>query len=212
MCFSATASFTAGTFLLWIGILTLRQVRHKYMIAFASLPLIFWIHQIIEGMVWISFHRTLFHSVAVFLFVVVAYSFWPMYVPIAVGVLEHDPRKRKIFFALSLLGVITGAYILTHVISTQISSSIVGNSICYQVPVSYPEYAFVFYFLVIGFSLVLSSSQKIRIFGTLVLFSFFIAHRWYPETSFSVWCFFAALLSCIVYFYIQESNTTKNNE
>ncbi len=41
MCFSATASFTAGTVLIVAGVLTLRHVRSRSVLPFASIPLFF---------------------------------------------------------------------------------------------------------------------------------------------------------------------------
>jgi hypothetical protein len=50
----------------------------------------------------------------------------------------------------------------------------------------------------------LSSVMKIRIFGSMMLLGFFLAHLLYPETFFSVWCFFAAILSLVVYMHMRD--------
>ncbi len=50
----------------------------------------------------------------------------------------------------------------------------------------------------------LSSSRKIHIFGTAMLLAFFVAHTFYPETLFSVWCFFAAALSVIICIHMRD--------
>lgn len=204
MCFSATASFTTGTILLFTWIVTLYQVKHKSSILFASIPLIFGIQQIIEGLVWISFDSTFFHSVVVYMFVFIAYVFWPIYVPIAIFFIEKENFRRRILLFISALWTIVWIYIFIHILYAWVTSIIISHSICYQVPISYPFVSFSLYFLSVCLWIIVSSSQKIRIFGTSVLISFFIAHIFYPETSFSVWCFFSAALSIIIYIHMKD--------
>lgn len=204
MCFSATASFTSGIILIVAGIFTLLQVKSKSSIPFASIPLIFGIQQIIEGMVWISFNSSIFHSIVVNLFVFIAYVFWPIYVPITILLLEKNVLRKKILWVISLIWAIIGIYLFIHILYSWVTSSIVSNSICYQVPITYPFVSFSIYFLSVCSWILVSSSQKIRIFWTTVLISFFIAHIFYPETSFSVWCFFSAVFSIIIYIHMKD--------
>ena len=55
MCFSATASFVAGTGLAVLGVATLRAARRRPEIPFAAIPLIFGLQQMVEGALWLSF-------------------------------------------------------------------------------------------------------------------------------------------------------------
>ena len=55
MCFSATASLTAGTFLLGVGVMTTRMARTGGDRVYAAIPLLFAIQQLTEGVVWLSF-------------------------------------------------------------------------------------------------------------------------------------------------------------
>ena len=55
MCFSATASFVAGSALVVLGVATLRATRRKSEIPFAAIPLLFGIQQLVEGLLWLSF-------------------------------------------------------------------------------------------------------------------------------------------------------------
>ena len=55
MCFSATASFVAGTSLSVIGVATLTQAKRKTEIPFAMIPLLFGIQQLVEGVIWLTF-------------------------------------------------------------------------------------------------------------------------------------------------------------
>ncbi len=55
MCFSATASFSAGAFLLGLGTLTLKSARRPRELPFAAIPLLFAIQQLSEGVIWLTF-------------------------------------------------------------------------------------------------------------------------------------------------------------
>ena len=55
MCFSATASFVAGTTLSTIGVATITKVKQRSELPFALIPLLFGIQQFIEGIIWLTF-------------------------------------------------------------------------------------------------------------------------------------------------------------
>src|SRR5580700_10894395 len=54
MCFSAAANFVGSTALAAVGVVTLTKVKHRRELLFASLPVLFAIHQFIEGFVWLG--------------------------------------------------------------------------------------------------------------------------------------------------------------
>lgn len=55
MCFSASASFVAGTSLSAFGAATLRNTLSGAERPFAMIPLLFGIQQITEGIIWVTF-------------------------------------------------------------------------------------------------------------------------------------------------------------
>jgi hypothetical protein len=48
-----------------------------------------------------------------------------------------------------------------------------------------------------------SSDATIRLFGALALFLFALAYGFFSVALFSVWCFFAAVLSSIIYVHFR---------
>ena len=86
MCFSATASFSAGAFLLGLGTITLKSARLPRELPFAAIPLLFAIQQLSEGVIWLTFRHGAPQLNVVMTYV---YSFFshvlgPVYVPVAV--------------------------------------------------------------------------------------------------------------------------------
>jgi hypothetical protein len=53
----------------------------------------------------------------------------------------------------------------------------------------------------------LSSNNIIRVFGVLALATFLGAYTIHVATMVSVWCFFAAVLSFIIYLYFRHERT-----
>ena len=54
MCFSPQADFTAGAVLTVVGVETLRHVRVRRELIVGALPLLFGLHQLVEGFVWLG--------------------------------------------------------------------------------------------------------------------------------------------------------------
>ena len=87
MCFSASASFTAGAFLVPIGLYCVyaaRELKRYHYFMFALVPFFFGVQQIVEGFVWLSLDYNKpdllkAYSVA---FVFFSHFFWPFWIPL----------------------------------------------------------------------------------------------------------------------------------
>ncbi len=55
MCFSASVSFAASALLGGSGIVAIKKSESPRMLAFASLPIIFGVQQLTEGILWLTF-------------------------------------------------------------------------------------------------------------------------------------------------------------
>ena len=119
MCFSANASFVAAGVIGVIGMATLRHVREPRSLLFASVPLLFALHQLIEGFVWLGFEGVigplaLEHTA--FLYMVYAYAVVPVLMPTAVLLMEPSGWRRRVILGLAGVGVagsLTGSPHLT---------------------------------------------------------------------------------------------------
>ena len=114
MCFSATASFVAGSILVSTGIFTLYNIQKKSWIPFASIPLLFGIQQLIEGMVWLSMvpGSIIPQWIVTYGFVFFSHVFWPFFVPFSIWLIEKHPLRKKIIGGIALVGVFVSCYLL----------------------------------------------------------------------------------------------------
>lgn len=213
MCFSATASFVAGAALSTTGVVTIRKTKTKKEMLFAAFPLLFGVQQFIEGTVWLSFQYGLsfINSIATYSFVFFAYVLWPILVPFSVGVLEHDIHRKKILYVFQFIGTVVGIYLAYFIISSGVASQIVNKSIVYSMPEKYGVLVVGMYLMATCFSFLFSSNKIINLFGVFVGVSFAVTYYYYTASYVSVWCFFLAILSFVVYLYFRErgDNITK---
>jgi hypothetical protein len=210
MCFSATASFSAGAFLLGVGTLTLRSAlasrpsRQRRDLPFAAIPLLFAIQQLIEGVIWLTFRfdAPLLNSVMTHVYSFFSHVLWPVYVPMAVLLMEPAGWRRRGLIAFVAAGAAVGAYLLVVLLAFPIVSRPTGQHIEYVSPHFFAAVTMTLYLLATAVSPLLSTHRMVVAFGALALLSFGAAYAFYATWFISVWCFFAALLSAMVYLHV----------
>ena len=115
MCFSATANFVGSAVLGTIGVATLREVRHRRELLFASVPLLFAVHQFTEGWVWLSLDGRLPSAVAHdagAAFMLYAQGLLPLLLPLGVLLFEPTAARRRWMLPFAIVGGGLTLYIL----------------------------------------------------------------------------------------------------
>lgn len=115
MCFSANANFVGSGVLGAVGVVTLTKVRHRRELLFASLPVLFAIHQFTEGFVWLGLDGTLTPGVTHDMgaaFMLYAQGLLPFLLPLSVLLFEPDRKSRSRMLPFVVLGGGTALYIL----------------------------------------------------------------------------------------------------
>jgi hypothetical protein len=205
MCFSATASLTAGTALSAIGVASLKLVKKKSERPFAMIPLLFGIQQLSEGVIWLTFgnHAPALRPAMTYLYSFFSHVLWPIYVPFAMGVLEHVRRRRLAIFAFEIPGVAVGGFLLYSMLTGPLTAEVVNRHIEYAAPHFRLIPVMVLYVAATCGSCFVSSHGYVRIFGALALGSFIAAYMVYVDALVSIWCFFAAILSLFIYLHFR---------
>lgn len=208
MCFSATASFTAGALLLGMGAVTLPMARERRERPFAAIPLLFGVQQVIEGFVWLSFG---WGQAQVTDALAQAYSFfshvlWPVYVPAAAWMMERQGSRRRLLAATSVLSLVVASYLFFMLFADPITASPVGGHIEYSARHLYAPVVMLAYLAATTMSLMLSSRAGVRAFGVAAFAAFVLAYAFYARWFISVWCFFAAVLSVMVTLHLRSAS------
>lgn len=212
MCFSPEASFTSGTIISALGVYTLKKVRVPSQMLFASVPLVFGLQQLSEGMVWMSLRDPAsagMQRAGLFAFLLAARVVWPTLMPLAVLLMEREEHKRKLLRLFVLLGLSVSLYYSYCLLFLTVAPGIAGHHIQYisDFPESLAVPAFLIYFAASIPPLFISSIRRTRVLGGLLFVSSAVTALFYIEYLTSVWCFFAALSSIVVLWIVSTRET-----
>lgn len=207
MCFSATASFIVGVSLSALGVATLKKTEQRAEVLFAMIPLLFGVQQIIEGMLWLSFrfNAPLLNVSMTYAFTLFSHVLWPIFVPLSIGLVETVAWRKKVISAFQFIGIAVGLYLLYWIVRFPVTSE-VDENIVYVSPHFYKVLVMALYLAATCVGSFFSSHKLINIFGALALLLFMVAYWFYTVAFFSVWCFFAAILSAVIYLHFLFGN------
>jgi|SRR5919199_1228686 hypothetical protein len=208
MCFSATASFTAGVTLSALGVATLTQIHSRREILLGMFPLLFAMQQFSEGLVWLTLGQTSLipiNSIVTYSFLFFATAVWPILCPLSVYLWESNHLKRKSLIGISIVGIALGIYLFGFVVTHGVDSGKFSGNLLYDLNfIPFYELDKYLYLLVTAVPFLIASDKRLRLFGIFVILSFGIAELFYKVTFVSVWCFFAAVLSAGLYFIVRD--------
>ena len=216
MCFSATASFTSAAILLPTGLYCLKKANQldKRYWAFAMLPLLFGVQQLLEGGVWLALSSSeegqAYKLALGFLFF--SHVFWLGWIPYSSNLTETSPVRYRAFQLIGIFGVLFGAAMYLPLLfnADWLTITIVRHSIDYT-PVFFtdnylPQWVVaIIYILVVLTPLLLSSDKYHRMLGLLVMVSGFATWLFFGWVFISVWCYFAAMVSMYIVYMIANS-------
>jgi len=209
VCFSAAANFVGSTVLAGVGVVTLTKVKHRRELLFASLPILFAIHQFIEGFVWLGLDGilppTVTHNMGA-AFMLYAQGLLPFLMPMSVMLFERDKKDRKSMLPFVVIGGATTLYILWALTAYPTQIYVKANSIVYVNQATNFTVVAVFYVIATCGSLFFSKVKAMVLFGAanLAILLAVMAFKRYAFTS--LWCAYAAVASVIVLAYFWKSS------
>lgn len=211
MCFSATASFVAGTSLSAAGVFALTKATRRGELPYAAIPLLFAIQQLIEGALWLvqTGDAAGPETALTFSYSLFSHVLWPIYVPCAALLLERVAWRRGWMAAFAAAGSAAGLYLLFNMLRFPIEARIVGGHIEYASPHFYVLLVMTGYLAGTCFSLLFSSHRYVVFFGVAALGSFIYSYVVYTRWLISVWCFFAAALSVLVLLHFVQGRNRR---
>ena len=168
------------------------------------IPLLFGIQQIVEGMLWLSFRfdAPLLNVTMTYLFTLFSHVLWPMYVPFSIGLMENIAWRKKVLSVFQATGIAVGLYLLYFIVRFPLTSEVHQHTV-YVLPHVREPPVLEFYVAATCAAPFFSSHKVINIFGVLALLLFIAAYWFYTVAVFSVWCFFAAILSTVIYLHFK---------
>lgn len=203
MCFSAPVSFLTSTALLAAGTASIPLAKTRGHKLIAATPFLFAIQQFVEGLQWLVEKPSMASDVLTYVFLLFAFLLWPTFIPLAVHANEPEKKRRRILQVFCFLGGFISLVMLMILWTYPIHAIVYHDSIRYDLNTWLNPVWTVGYVLVVVGSFLVSSDKLIRIFGILTVASVVISMMFYDRVFTSVWCFFAALLSLLMYVYLR---------
>jgi hypothetical protein len=209
MCFSATANFVGGAGLAAVGVVTLTKVKHRRELLFASLPVLFAVHQFTEGFVWLGLDGVLSPTVTHDMgaaFMLYAQGLLPFLLPLSVLLFEPDGKGRRRMLPFAVLGLATTLYMLWALTAYPLQVYVRGNSIVYINAATNNTTVAILYVIATCGSLFFSQVRIMVAFGAanLAILLTVMGFKRYAFTS--LWCAYAAIASIIILAYFWKTS------
>lgn len=212
MCFSPQASFVGAAVLAVVGFATVRKALrvNRSMLVLALFPVIWSVHQLIEGIVWLDVGTPQDGVVFRYLYLIIAFLVWPIMLPLSVVTMERHKRIRMVAAGLLVCGMCVTVYLSAVLFMAQsVSVSVVGHSLCYRPNTPEPPYSLQFAYAIVTISsMFLSSRPLARLFGFLAAIAWAISFIFLHQVYVSVWCMACAFISSLIFFAIKKTPET----
>ena len=202
MCFSPEADVAVGTIVVAIGVDALRHVRTRDQIPLASIPLLLGLHQLTEAFVWWGLRGDVARSVervALWTYLLFAFSALPVLLPVAVGLVERSRARRYLIRVCAGVSTAVAIALTIALIRGPIGAVIQGRHVAYQVdPLAHGGRLTALYVMAACGALLASSYRDLAVLGALNLVAVPVL-AWLTLSGFvSLWCFWAAIVSIVI--------------
>lgn len=221
MCFSAKASFAAAGCLTVISGLSLRKTASKKMhrmIPLALSPFCVALQQFCEGIVWLYLTNVIekpLGIIGIYGFVVFAAVWWPIWIPLAIYCAENVLWRKRFLFFVILIGCITAALFFVSLCTHSIQIDMTNHHLYYSTlskpfnssnsATTHLEYTlFTMYLVAVLLPFFITRIPYAWTIGMVLGSSFIVSQLLSHAAAPSLWCFFAALSSGLVYWIITK--------
>jgi hypothetical protein len=201
MCFSPEADFVAGAAVAAVGVETLRRVRFRRELVVGALPLLFGVHQLVEGFVWLGLRGQVSSGIgdaAKQIYIVYAHAVLPAIVPLGFALLEPDRARSRLMWPLVCVGLILGAYLLWQVTAYPVGAQAQARCIDYTTHTPNDILIGVLYVAVTCGPALLSSRRYLRWFGLVSLVGVIAVALVRADELTSLWCVYVAFVSVLI--------------
>jgi hypothetical protein len=213
MCFCAEASFGASVVLTGFGVAVIKKAKTPSQIPFAAIPLIFAVQQFSEGFVWLALSNPAFahlERISSNTFLIFAQMVWPLWVPWAIVLLEKDSGRKNLLKLFVGVGMLVSFYFAHRLVMYGVHPNIAGHHVAYKqvYPDTWNHVADMLYGMATLVPTFLSKTKRVWIFGLAVTIAYAITYIVYVNYILSVWCFFSAIISILIYWIVQHLNSS----
>ena len=202
MCFSPQADVVGGLVICAIGVDAVRHVRQRReFVALAWIPLLLGAHQFIEALVWLWLQghvpRGIGH-VALWAYLLIAFVVLPVFIPLAVIVLEPTKRRKWMMAPFASIGAVIAAVLFAAMVRGPVGVKLAPYHLSYSLRLPDGFLIVALYVVAVCGPLLVSGYRHVAIFGIVNLAAVVIIARLTVTGFASVWCGWAAVSSAAI--------------
>lgn len=214
MCFSPEADLVSGVVLGAIGFDALRHVRRRHdHMAFAALPLLFGIHQLIEAVVWYGLRGSISERwvhPATWAYLLFAFVALPVYVPAAIRALEPPGARKTVMTTFVALGSVVSVVLLGAMIRGPVTARLGDHHLAYGADLRAGLLISAAYVVATCGSTVFSGYRRISYFGVVNLIAVAVLAVLTIDGFASLWCGWAAVTSVAIAWHLRTTGSKKS--
>jgi hypothetical protein len=216
VCFSASADVVGGVVIGAIGVDVLRHLdgRRRYA-PLVALPLLLALHQFDEAFVWWGLQghvpAALGH-VATWIYLAFAFVVLPVYVPVAIVILEPQGRRRLLMVPFVVLGAVVAGVLLAAMARGPVVAELAPHYIGYSTDLHAGVFVVMLYVTATCGSLIFSGIRDIARYGVVNLVAVALLARLSSEGFASLWCAWAAISSAAFAIHLRYKGSARPSE
>ena len=201
MCFSPQADFVAGAVVGGVGVGTLRRVRARRELIVGALPLLFGVHQLVEGVVWLGLRGEVsggLGDAAKEAYILYAHAVLPALVPLGFMLLEPDRTRSRVMMAMACVGALLGVYLLWQLTAYPVGAHEQARCIDYTTHTPNNALIGLLYIAATCGPALISSRRCLRWFGRVSLVGVIVTAVVRVDELTSLWCVYVAVVSALI--------------
>jgi hypothetical protein len=209
MCFSPQGDLIGGIVVGAIGIDVVRHVHwRREHLALAALPLLLAAHQLDEAFVWWGLQGHVpaeVGRVAMWIYLLFAFVVLPVYIPVAVWLMEPPGRRRAAMVPFVALGTVVSVVLLATMVHGPVTASLGNYHVSYGTGLHAGFGIVVAYVVATCGSLLFSGFRIVFVFGLVNLVAVAVLAHLAIDGFASLWCAWAAVTSAVIAAHIRLS-------
>jgi hypothetical protein len=202
VCFAPQADLVAGIGVTAIGVDAYRHIRGRSdHLLLATLPLILGVHQLIEDFVWWGLQGHVPHEagrVALWAYMFIAFVLLPVFVPLAVLVLEPTVHRRRRMVPFVALGAVVSTVLLVAMLRGPVSAALHPWHLSYSIRLHHAVIIVALYVVAICGALLFSGYRHVALFGLGNLAVVVVLAELTADGFASLWCVYAAISAAAI--------------
>lgn len=209
MCLSPEVDLVAGSAITVVAVDALRRNQNIRTLPIALVPAIFAVHTFADAFVWWGSQgkvSQVIADMATWAYLFIAFTLLPIFVPIATNLIEPKGWRKNLLGVIAFGGLISGADSLLSITRGQSTIEACNYYVDYHV-FGTTQLAGAFYVVATIGAMLLSGQKYLFRWGVLNLVVVAGLAFWANHKLPSLWCFWAAITSFFVNWFLREINS-----